>query len=104
MCWCGGMADASDSKSDVGDYMWVQVPPPAPKTSFERTRFFYCLDTCAFHQVVEILTSFVALACCSRSAEGIRSFCKTTLILEYVKIVLVVRQYKQTILSIVCRA
>ena len=29
-CWCGGMADASDSKSDVGDYMWVQVPPPAP--------------------------------------------------------------------------
>lgn len=30
MCWCGGMADASDSKSDVGDNMWVQVPPPAP--------------------------------------------------------------------------
>ena len=29
-CWCGGMADASDSKSDVGDNMWVQVPPPAP--------------------------------------------------------------------------
>ena len=24
------MADASDSKSDVGDNMWVQVPPPAP--------------------------------------------------------------------------
>ena len=23
-------ADASDSKSDVGDNMWVQVPPPAP--------------------------------------------------------------------------
>lgn len=30
-CWRGGMADASDSKSDVGDNMWVQVPPPAPK-------------------------------------------------------------------------
>lgn len=30
ICWCGGMADASDSKSDVREYMWVQVPPPAP--------------------------------------------------------------------------
>ncbi len=28
-CGCGGMADASDSKSDVGDYVWVQVPPSA---------------------------------------------------------------------------
>ena len=26
---CGGMADASDSKSDVGDYVRVQVPPSA---------------------------------------------------------------------------
>ncbi len=26
------MADASDSKSDVGDYVWVQVPSPACKT------------------------------------------------------------------------
>lgn len=25
------MADASDSKSDVGDYVWVQVPSPAPE-------------------------------------------------------------------------
>ncbi len=25
------MADASDSKSDVGDYVWVQVPSPAVK-------------------------------------------------------------------------
>ncbi len=23
---CGGMADASDSKSDGGDTVWVQVP------------------------------------------------------------------------------
>ncbi len=26
------MADASDSKSDVGDYVWVQVPSPALKS------------------------------------------------------------------------
>ena len=25
------MADASDSKSDVGDNVWVRVPPSAPK-------------------------------------------------------------------------
>jgi hypothetical protein len=30
------MADASDSKSDVGDYVWVQVPSPA----FEKPRLF----------------------------------------------------------------
>lgn len=29
ICGCGGMADASDSKSDVGDYVRVQVPPSA---------------------------------------------------------------------------
>ena len=27
------MADASDSKSDVGDNVWVRVPPSAPKIS-----------------------------------------------------------------------
>lgn len=26
---CGGMADAQDSKSCVGDYVWVQVPSSA---------------------------------------------------------------------------
>ncbi len=31
LCGCGGMADASDSKSDVGDYVRVQVPPSALK-------------------------------------------------------------------------
>ena len=29
MCRSGGMADAQDSKSCVGDYVWVQVPSPA---------------------------------------------------------------------------
>ncbi len=29
LCRCGGMADAADSKSAVGNYMWVQVPPTA---------------------------------------------------------------------------
>ena len=28
------MADASDSKSDVGDYVWVQVPSPAFEKGF----------------------------------------------------------------------
>ena len=32
ICRCGGMADALDSKSNVGDYVWVQVPPPAPES------------------------------------------------------------------------
>ena len=26
ICGYGGMADASDSKSDGGDFVWVQVP------------------------------------------------------------------------------
>ena len=25
------MADATDSKSVIGDYVWVQVPSPVPK-------------------------------------------------------------------------
>ena len=29
-CRCGGMADATDSKSVVGNSVWVQVPPPVP--------------------------------------------------------------------------
>ena len=32
---CGGMADATDSKSVGSDTVWVQVPPPAP----EKDRF-----------------------------------------------------------------
>ena len=30
LCRCGGMADATDSKSVVGNNVWVQVPPPVP--------------------------------------------------------------------------
>ena len=29
VCWCGGMADAADSKSVCSDTVRVQVPPPA---------------------------------------------------------------------------
>ncbi len=31
------MADASDSKSDVGDYVWVQVPSPASEGAKQNT-------------------------------------------------------------------
>ena len=30
-CWYVGMADETDSKSVVGDHVWVQVPLPALK-------------------------------------------------------------------------
>lgn len=30
ICWCGGKADAADSKSVGRNTVWVQVPPPAP--------------------------------------------------------------------------
>ncbi len=43
ICRSGGMADASDSKSDVGDNVWVRVPPSAPnknKTNLdEKSKF-----------------------------------------------------------------
>ena len=29
ICRSGGMADAADSKSAVGDYVWVQLPSSA---------------------------------------------------------------------------
>ena len=30
ICRCGGMADATDSKSVEGNFMWVRLPPSAP--------------------------------------------------------------------------
>ena len=33
MCLSDGMVDVSDSKSDGGDTVWVQVPPQAPVTN-----------------------------------------------------------------------
>ena len=40
------MADASDSKSDVGDHVWVQVPSPALVTekTLDFQGFFYFSD------------------------------------------------------------
>ena len=42
ICRNGGMADAQDSKSCVGNYMWVQVPLSAPSKvpKFKRFRDF----------------------------------------------------------------
>ncbi len=39
------MADASDSKSDVGDYVWVQVPSPALKSA-KRIKVSFALFAC----------------------------------------------------------
>ncbi len=40
-----GMADEADSKSVVGNHVWVQVPPPAVKTICEHpgNRVFFCM-------------------------------------------------------------
>ena len=42
----GGMADASDSKSDAGNSVWVQVPSPALVTekTLDFQGFFYLSD------------------------------------------------------------
>ena len=37
------MADASDSKSDEGDFVWVQVPSPAYKKSRISGLFYLCV-------------------------------------------------------------
>ena len=46
---CGGMADASDSKSDVGDYVRVQVPSSA-------------VDFMKEHRRLKVFGAFFALA------------------------------------------
>ena len=38
------MADASDSKSDVGDYVWVQVPSPAIQKGKSEMAFPFVLQ------------------------------------------------------------
>ena len=47
---CGGMADAADSKSAVGNYMWVQVPPPAVSNADLMIATTYCASSFFQHQ------------------------------------------------------
>lgn len=43
------MADASDSKSDDSNIVWVQVPPPAPLFSpHSRGDFYFTFISCVF--------------------------------------------------------
>lgn len=39
-CRSGGMADARDSKSREGNFMWVRLPPSAPESLFKAFYFF----------------------------------------------------------------
>ena len=42
------LADASDSKSDDGNIMWVQVPLPAPNITYTHvvdTQYFIIVDS-----------------------------------------------------------
>ena len=38
------MADASDSKSDAGNSVWVQVPSPAVRGSYQNDNFLFCFS------------------------------------------------------------
>ena len=40
------MADASDSKSDEGDFVWVQVPSPAYKKPRNLGVFYFHVASC----------------------------------------------------------
>ena len=43
------MVDASDSKSDDSNIVWVQVPPPAPLLSpHSRGDFYFAFVSCVF--------------------------------------------------------
>ena len=55
------MADASDSKSDVGDNVWVQVPPPAPKERNAITRSFFCADVVEYFAALRGVRSLRSL-------------------------------------------
>ena len=47
---CGGMADAQDSKSCVGDYVWVQVPSSALK----RTDYYSSCNSVLFFDMYNL--------------------------------------------------
>ena len=58
LCGCGGMADASDSKSDVGDYVRVQVPPSAfcltmRKEETKKHYYHACMSNSAFSSIFD---------------------------------------------------
>ena len=74
-CRSGGMADATDSKSVVGDNVWVQVPPSAPKKGTLVRAFFFVLNDYK-----------VGLEGWSRERE--RAFCHTTPITIPLKLLL----------------
>ncbi len=49
------MADASDSKSDEGDLVWVQVPSPAFNgvyLSAKKRPYIYCRMGQTIHEVI----------------------------------------------------
>ena len=46
------MADASDSKSDVGDYVWVQVPSPALFEKSRKIKIFWFFFVYLFLSIV----------------------------------------------------
>ena len=43
------MADASDSKSDAGNSVWVQVPSPAVRGSYRNDNFLFCFPGGLMH-------------------------------------------------------
>lgn len=43
LCQSGGMVDASDSKSDEGNFMRVRVPPLVPKNLRQKSEIFFIL-------------------------------------------------------------
>ncbi len=56
------MADASDSKSDEGDFVWVQVPSPAYKNP-EISGFFIFMLHFVLHSVLILIIKCYSTAC-----------------------------------------
>ena len=69
----GGMADAMDSKSIVGDNVWVQVPPSAPK----RVEIKKLIST-LFYFIAEPIVKNIRL-----SIRAIASFCFPSTTLKF---------------------